>query len=89
MTQFTYADYPDLNAMRNVDIQDIDIDTLPDIRDVHINIEEPFLERVLDYIDQIKNPYFNRRGKILVKIEYPETDITIDDCFENYFRALY
>ena len=88
MTQSTYSDYPDLNAMRNIDIHDIDLDTLPDIRDVNIDTEKPLVERALDYIDQVKNPYFNRYGKILVKIEFSETDTTMEDCIEGYFRAL-
>jgi len=85
MTQFTY---PDLNAMRNIDIQHINPDTMPDIRDINIDNDKPLLERTLDYIKQIKNPYFIRCGKILVKIEYSETETTIEDCMEGYFRSL-
>ena len=88
MTQYTYADYPDLNAMRSIDIQQVDFNILPDIRDVHIDSEKPLLERVLDYINQIKNPYCVRCGKIIVKIEYAKTETTIEDCMEGYFRAL-
>ena len=85
MTQSTY---PDLESMRNVDIQYVDPDTVPDIRDIHIDKDKPLLERTLDYINQIKNPYCIRCGKILVKIEYSETETTIEDCMEGYFRSL-
>ena len=80
--------YPDLKSMRNVDIQYIDPDSIPDIRDMNIDSDKPLLERTLDYIDKIKNPYCIRCGKILVKIEYSETETTIEDCMEGYFRAL-
>ena len=80
--------YIDLNSMRNVDIQYIDPDTIPDIRDIHIDKDKPLFERTLDYISQIKNPYFIRCGKILVKIEYSKTEMTIEDCMEGYFRSL-
>jgi len=80
--------YPDLKSMRNVDIQYIDPDSIPDIRDINIDSDKPLLERTLDYIDKIKNPYCIRCGKILVKIEYSETETTIEDCMEGYFRAL-
>ena len=80
--------YPDLSEMRNIDIQYIDPDTIPDIRDIHIDTDKPLLERALDYISQIKNPYCIRCGKIIVKIEYAETETTIEDCMEGYFRSL-
>ena len=80
--------YFDLNSMRNIDIQHVDPDTIPDIRDINIDNNKPLLERTLDYIKQIKNPYCIRCGKILVKIEYSETETTIEDCMEGYFRSL-
>ena len=80
--------YPDLNAMRNVDIQYIDPDSIPDIRDVTVDKDKPVSERVSDYINQAKNPYFIRYKNILVKMEYPETETTIEDCIEGYFRSL-
>ncbi|MCL2774416.1 MAG: hypothetical protein FWD71_13870 [Oscillospiraceae bacterium] len=85
MTQFTY---PDLKAMRNIDIQHINPDTMPDIRDINVDNEKSLLDRTLDYINKIKNPYCIRCGKIIVKIEYAETETTIEDCMEGYFRSL-
>jgi len=85
MKQFTYSD---LDSMRKIDIKYIEPDTVPDIRDIHIDNDKPLLERTLDYINQIKNPYCIRCGKILVKIEYSETETTIEDCMEGYFRSL-
>ena len=80
--------YIDLESMRNVDIRDIEPETIPDIRDINIDSNKPLLERILDYINQVKNPYFIRCGKILVKIKYSETETTIEDCMEGYFRSL-
>jgi len=78
----------DLKSMRNVDIRHFDFDTIPDVQDINIDNDQPIANRVLDYIVQAKNPYFVRCGKILVKIEYSETETTIEDCMEGYFRAL-
>ena len=80
--------YADLESMRNVDIKYVDPDTMPDIRDINIDNNKTLLERTLDYINQIKNPYCIRCGKIIVKIEYAETETTIEDCMEGYFRSL-
>jgi len=82
------AAYFDLTSLRNVDITRVDPNTLVDIRDTNVKTEVSLLERVWDYIFQVKNPYCFRYGKILVKIEHPETNITIEDCMEGYFRAL-
>jgi hypothetical protein len=71
-----------------MDIQDFDPDSIPDIRDINIDIDKSALDRILDYINQAQNPYFIRHGKILVKIEHSETETTIEDCMEGYFRSL-
>jgi len=80
--------YPDLKTMRNINIQHINPDTIPDIREINIENDKPLFERVSEYIKQTKNPYFIRSGKILMKIEHDETEATIEDCMEGYFRSL-
>ena len=85
MNQCTYYN---LEEMRNVDIRYIDLETIPDSRNIEINTNEPILERVLDYIRKVGNPYLIRCGNILVKIEYANTETTINDCIEGYFRSL-
>ena len=86
MNQLTHID---LESMRNMDIQDFDPDSIPDSRDINIDSDQPVLDKILDYINQDQNPYFIRCGKILVKIEYSETETTIEDCMEGYFRSLF
>ena len=85
MNQSTYLN---LESMRNVDINCVDPDTLVDIRDTKVDVDKPLPERALDYLRQIKNPYCFRCGKIIVKVEYSETETTIEDCMEGYFRSL-
>lgn len=81
--------YPDLKSMRNVDIECFDRDTIPYTKDISINTEHSVLDRVLNYINQSKNPYFNRSGAILVKIEFSKTEKTFEDCFEGFLRSFY
>ena len=76
-----------LTAMRGVDINSVDPDTLVDIRDINVKTDKPLLERALDYINQVKNPYCFRHGKILIKTEHLETETTIEDCMEGCFRT--
>jgi hypothetical protein len=81
------VEYFDLASMRNVDITSVDPDTLVDIRDIDVKIDKPLLERALDYMSQVKNPYCFRHGNILIKTTHIETDTTIEDCMEGCFRA--
>ena len=81
--------YPDLGAMRNVDIRDFDPNTIPYAKDIHIDTELSKIDRVLDFIDKAKNPYFYRsENGILVQIEYSETETTIEDCMGLYFELI-
>ena len=75
--------------MRNMDIQDFDPYSIPDIRDINIDSDQPVLDKTLDYIIKAKNPYFIRCGKILVKLEFPETETKIEDCMEGFIRSLF
>ena len=78
----------DLEAMRNVDIRTVDPSTLVDISDVKIDTSLPKEERMKQYIEQIKNPYCFKCGKIIVKITYSKTDATFTDRWESYLSNL-
>ena len=76
-----------VEAMRNVDIRTVDPGTLRDIRDVEVNAELPKGERILDFIQQIKNPYCYRHGKYVVKVSFTDTDVTLEDRMLSYIRS--
>ena len=78
----------DLEAMRNVDIRQVDPDTLVDIRNTKIDTSLPLHERALDFIRQIRNPYCFKCGKTLVKIKFSNTEVTMEERMEGYFRSL-
>ena len=77
----------ELEAMRNIDIRNVDPDALYDIRDVNVNQELPKKERILDFIRQIRNPYCYRYGKYVVKISFTETDVTLEERMLSYLRS--
>ena len=76
----------DLEAMSSVDIRTVDPASLNDILDTNINSELPFIEKALDYIKQIGNPYCFRCGDTVVKVSHSDSTTTISDCMESYFR---
>ena len=77
-----------LREMKEIDIRTVDPDTLVDIKTVTVNTDLPIDERKNDYIKQVKNPYCFKCGKVVVKMSFAETNATLEDQLENYFRNL-
>ena len=77
----------ELDAMQNIDVRTVDINTLKDIRDVKVNTDLPKEERMLDFIRQIGNPYCYRHGKYVVKISFVDTDVTLEQRMLSYLRS--
>ena len=77
----------EIEAMKNIDVRTVDINTLRDIRDVQVNTDLPKEERVLDFIRQIGNPYCYRHGKYVVKISFTDTDVTLEQRMLAYLRS--
>ena len=77
-----------LNSFKNVDIRTVDKSTLTDIRSIKINLNDSPEKKMKDYIDQIKNPYCFLCNGYAVKVEFADTDRTIEDCFSDYIESL-
>lgn len=74
-------------AMQDVDIRTVELEMLRDIRDVQIHVDLPKKERILDFIQQIGNPYCYRHGKYIVKISFTDTDVTLEQRMLSYIRS--
>ncbi len=72
----------------NVDVREVDMDTLVDIRDVNIDMDWPREKRIEEFIRQIKNPYCFKVGKVAVKVEFSEGDATFEDRVKEYLESL-
>lgn len=79
-------DLQTLQQMKAVDINTIDPSTVTDANDIDIDINLPVPERMEKYLQQIGNPYFIKVGKVIVKMNFADTDRTVDDCLEQYFK---
>ena len=44
------------------------------------------LADVVKYINEVKNPYYFKVGKVKVRVSYADTDRTLDDAFANLLR---
>lgn len=75
-----------VEEMKAVDIRTVSRDDLVDIRDVVIDQDAPKEERIKSFLRQIKNPYCFKVGNVVVKTTFADTDVTLDDRLEHYFR---
>ncbi|WP_369283659.1 DUF6870 family protein [Oscillibacter sp. GMB15532] len=78
----------DFSALKQVDVRTVNPDTLVDMNDIKVNTKLPKEERILDFIQQVGNPYCYRCGKVVVKISFNDTDATLEDRIESLLRMM-
>lgn len=78
-----------LERCRNTNIDEIDINEVEDVANIFIDSNKSSVERILDFLFSVKNPYvFKVNGKI-VKIEFSNSNIYATNCVTNVFKNIY
>lgn len=78
-----------LNKYENIPLSEININEVDEITDIKVNKRKSSNDRILDFLNTVKNPYvFKHNGK-LVKIGFSDTDKTADECLTNVLKNLY
>ena len=78
-----------LEKYENVPLNEIDINEVDELTNIKINKRKSSNERILDFLNVVKNPYvFKVNGK-LVRISFSDTDKTADDCLTKVLKNLY
>lgn len=77
-----------LDAMKGVDITEVDRQTLVDINEVNINGLLNSVQKMENYIEQVKNPYCFLCGDTPVKIRFVTENKTLTQSLGNYFSSL-
>lgn len=73
-----------LAELKNIDLSNIDEDSLVDITKIEINKDLSPKARMLDFIKKVKNPYCFKVGEYTVKSTFDDSSgVSIDDCIEN------
>lgn len=78
----------DTAKLKNIQIQTKDLDNLVDIQDVKIDTNLSCEERMKQFVEQIKNPYHYKCGKMIIKISFTDTEKTMEDRFQEYLQTL-
>lgn len=77
-----------LEEMSRVEYGDTDKAELVDIETVHIDPDLPPVERLLNYLEQIKNPYCFRCGETAVRISFAADGDNLQNLLKRHFISL-
>jgi len=77
-----------LQEMAAVDIRDVDINQLTDLRDIQVDTKKPVAQKLKSFAEQTNNVYIHRIGDYIVKVRFQKEGPTIDDKMEEYLRRL-
>ena len=78
----------ELERLKNIDFLAVDPAMLEDIQNVTVNTSLPDMDRAMDYLNQIKNPYCFRYENAVVKISFGDTELTLEDRLERFLQSL-
>lgn len=78
-----------LEKCKSMSLDDVSLNDVDEITDIKIDKRKSSNERILDFLNKVKNPYiFKVKGK-LVRIRFSDTETTADDCLTNVLKNLY
>lgn len=77
-----------LQEMEAVDIRNVDINSLTDLRDIVVDTKKPVPQKLASFAAQTNNVYVHRIGDYIVKVRFMKEGPTIDDKMEEYLRRL-
>jgi len=72
----------ELRRLKDTDIRDVDPDELVDISEVRIKTDLSTVERLIDYLKQVKNPYCYKIGGTIVKVSFLG-EVSLNECLED------
>ena len=78
----------DFDTLREVDIREVDLDSLVDIREVKIDQTLPKEQRMAYFIRQVKNPYCFKVGKVAVSVGFANNGVTFEQQMGYYLQTL-
>ena len=74
---------------KDMDLNDVNPDDIPDINEIKIDKRKPKEERILDFLSQVENPYVFKVNEHLVQIGFTDNGKSAEDCLANVLESLY
>ena len=81
-----------LNKIENckkMRLEDVNPNEIDEIKDIKIDKRKTSNDRLLDFLNTVKNPYIFKVNGRLVQIAFTDTGKTADDCLTSVFNKLY
>ena len=72
-----------LKEMKNKNFEDLNSNELVDIKNIEIDTSKPKIEKLIDFIEKIKNPNLFKVGDIIVKIKFSNNNQSFQEKMEN------
>lgn len=70
-----------LEMCKNIDIKNVNVDEIEDIENIKIDTKKSSVERILDFLDSCKNPYFFKVNGVVVQLVFSDDNsINATDC---------
>ena len=76
-----------IESMKQISIKECDKEQLTDLSSIEIDSRKSKQERVLDYLRQVKNPYYFRVGDVAVRLVFDEGGRSFQQCMEELVQA--
>lgn len=78
-----------LERCRKISLEDIQPEDVDEITDIKIDKRKSSNERILDFLNKVKNPYIFKVNGRLVQIGFSNNGKTADECLTNVLKSLY
>ncbi len=78
-----------LERCRKISLEDIQSEDVDEITEIKIDKRKSSNERILDFLNKVKNPYIFKVNGRLVQIGFSDNGKTADECLTNVLKSLY
>lgn len=76
-----------IENMKQISIKECDKEQLTDLSSIEIDREKSKQERMMDYLRQVKNPYYFRVGDVAVRLVFDDGGRSFQQCMEELVQA--
>lgn len=78
-----------LKRCKDIDLGEVDIDEVDDLDRIKISRKKSKEERIIDFINETKNPYVFKVNGRLVKLEFTDNGKKAEDAITNVIKSIY
>ena len=78
-----------INKCKDIELSSISLDDVDELTDIKIDKRKSSNERILDFLNKVKNPYIFKVNGRLVQIGFSNNGKTADECLTNVLKSLY